>query len=561
MKYLRLVPLPLVLCGGLAVALLSSRADAQARPDDVEVMLAIDTSGSMRPAIAAAKEAANEFVASMPADVSIGVETFGDSVAVLTSPTADRGLVSQNINAISTGGNTALYDSVVIAGQQFSPTASHKVLVLLSDGKDDGSTATLDEAVAAVQDVHVEAISLTTAETDLASLSALGPVTSADDAAGVSAAFAGVADLVTKVVVEPVPVPTTVVPVTSTTVPAPATPPPTTAAVAAPVTTSAPVQAAAATTAPAHTSSLSLWIGAGGLFVGLFVLGLLLFPRGRVSKARLGIDKPRSVSEMGTRAISAVDVALERHGKRTELATALAVADISMKPAEFVAAVAVVAVVAGLVGLLIGGPLLAVIVALVVCLLVRVYVSRTTAKRQAAFADQLPDVLQLLTSALRSGYGLTQALDSVAEDAEEPARSEFAHVLMESRLGRDLSEAMRALARRMASEDLEWVVAAIDINRETGGNLSEILSTVGDTIRERQRMARQVRTLTAEGRLSARILTVLPFVMAFWQWRMNPDNFALLTSGTGLVALVIAGILMIVGTFWVRRIVNSLSTQ
>jgi len=185
MKYLRLVPLPLVLCGGLAVALLSSRADAQARPDDVEVMLAIDTSGSMRPAIAAAKEAANEFVASMPADVSIGVETFGDSVAVLTSPTADRGLVSQNINAISTGGNTALYDSVVIAGQQFSPTASHKVLVLLSDGKDDGSTATLDEAVAAVQDVHVEAISLTTAETDLASLSALGPVTSADDAAGV----------------------------------------------------------------------------------------------------------------------------------------------------------------------------------------------------------------------------------------------------------------------------------------------------------------------------------------------------------------------------------------
>jgi len=356
-------------------------------------------------------------------------------------------------------------------------------------------------------------------------------------------------------------VPTTVVPVTSTTVPAPATPPPTTAAVAAPVTTSAPVQAAAATTAPAHTSSLSLWIGAGGLFVGLFVLGLLLFPRERVSKARLGVDKPRSVSEMGTRAISAVDVALERHGKRTELATALAVADISMKPAEFVAAVAVVAVVAGLVGLLIGGPLLAVIVALVVCLLVRVYVSRTTAKRQAAFADQLPDVLQLLTSALRSGYGLTQALDSVAEDAEEPARSEFAHVLMESRLGRDLSEAMRALARRMASEDLEWVVAAIDINRETGGNLSEILSTVGDTIRERQRMARQVRTLTAEGRLSARILTVLPFVMAFWQWRMNPDNFALLTSGTGLVALVIAGILMIVGTFWVRRIVNSLSTQ
>ena len=92
---------------------------------------------------------------------------------------------------------------------------------------------------------------------------------------------------------------------------------------------------------------------------------------------------------------------------------------------------------------------------------------------------------------------------------------------------------MRALARRMESKDLEWVVAAIDINRDTGGNLSEILNTVSATIRERQRMARHVATLTAEGRMSARILTVLPLLMALWQWRANPDNFALLTHGAG----------------------------
>ena len=104
------------------------------------------------------------------------------------------------------------------------------------------------------------------------------------------------------------------------------------------------------------------------------------------------------------------------------------------------------------------------------------------------------------------------------------------------------------------------MVAAIDINRDTGGNLSEILDTVGATIRERQRMARQVETLTAEGRLSARILTVLPFLMALWQWRVNPDNFALLTHGAGLAALVISAILMLLGTIWVRKIVNSLSS-
>jgi tight adherence protein B len=304
---------------------------------------------------------------------------------------------------------------------------------------------------------------------------------------------------------------------------------------------------------------LSLWLGAGGIFAGLFLVALLLFPRQRVSKARLGINKPRNVSDFGTRTLSAVEEVLERHGKRADLATTLAVADISVKPGEFVAMVAVVAAVAGLVGLFIGGPLLGLAAAAVVCFGVRFYVRRAKVKRQTAFADQLPDVLQLVTTALRSGYGITQALESVAEEAEEPARSEFAHVLVESRLGRDLSEALRALAQRMQSKDLEWVVSAIDINRDTGGNLSEILNTVSETIRERQRIARHVRTLTAEGRLSARVLTVLPVAMLFWQWRVNPDNFDLLTYGIGLIALIVAGIFLLVGSVWVRKIVNSIA--
>ena len=102
-------------------------------------------------------------------------------------------------------------------------------------------------------------------------------------------------------------------------------------------------------------------------------------------------------------------------------------------------------------------------------------------------------------------------------------------------------------------------MAAIDINRDTGGNLSEILERVSATIRERGRIARQVRTLTAEGRLSARILIAFPFLMLAWQWRANPENFELLTYGVGLVALVIAGVLMTLGAVWVHRIVNSVA--
>ena len=427
-----LIPL---LLSGLAVAVLSSaRVDAQVAPtDNLEIILAIDTSGSMKPAMDAAKAAANEFIASMPADVRIGLETFGDVVTVLTPPTADRVLLSELVNSIVPSGDTALYDVVVTASQHFTPTVENKVLVLLSDGKDEGSSATLYDAVVAVQGEHVEAISLTTAQTDINSLMALGTVTSADDAAGMSAAFARVASLLAAVA-EPIPVPSTT---PATTVVPPTTPVPTLApAVVTPTTVfTAPPAPAATTATEAPASPTRLWAGAFGIFIGLFLLGLLLFPRERVSKARLGIDKPRTVSDMGKRTMSAVDEALERHGKRTELATALVVADISMKPAEFVATVAIVALVAGLVGLLLGGVLIALVVTLAVCLVVRAYVGRTKDKRQTAFADQLPDVLQLVTTALRSGYGITQALESVAEEAEEPARSEFAHVLVEVAAG------------------------------------------------------------------------------------------------------------------------------
>ena len=542
----------------VSAALLPSAARAQVSAEDVEVILTIDTSESMQPAIENAKAAANDFIAAMPTDVRIGVETFADSVSVLTPPTTDRGLLSLQIALITTGGDTALYDGVVGASQRFSPNAAHKVLVVLSDGKDEGSAATLDDARLAAANLHVEAISLATALSDVESLTALGFVTPADDATGVSAAFDRVADLVVEAIEAP---------------PATTAPPPTTAA---PTTTTAPnttgvavagTQPAAPTAAASPVfesndpgpSTVWLWVGAVGVFVGLFLLGALLFPRVRVSKARLGIDKPRTASTMGVKTMSAVDEALERYGKRADLGEALAMANIAMQPAEFAATVAVVAVVAGSVSLFVVGPIVGLIVTVLVCVGTAAYVRRARDRRRAAFADQLPDVLQLVTTALRSGYGITQALESVAEEAEEPARSEFANVLAESRLGHDLSESLHSLAERMDSKDLEWVVSAIDINRDTGGNLSEILQKVSMTIRERARIGRQVRTLTAEGRLSARILLFMPFAMLLWQWRVNPDNFARLTEGVGLALLAVAGILLVLGSLWVRRIVNSVA--
>jgi tight adherence protein B len=550
-----------VVLAWIGAALPGASANAQDQPEQpdvavqLEVILAIDTSESMLPAIEAAKAAATEFVTSMPSDVPIGVETFADSVSVLTPPTSDRDLITQQIESIVTGGDTALYDVVVAASQHFTPTVEHKVIVLLSDGKDEGSSATLDDAVLASHGVQVEAISLTGSTTDLTSLMVLGAVTSADDPAGVSAAFARVAGLIVEVI-ETIPStnPTTTAASTTST-----TNPPTTIAVAATTAIATPPPPTPTASVDAPRSSAPLWLGAAGVFSGLFLLGVLLFPRDRVSKARLGINKPQRVSEMGNRTTSAIEEALDRYGRKADLGTTLAVADISMKPGEFVAIVAFIAVISGLVGMVLGGPLVGLLLSVAVCLGVGFYVSHAKAKRQAAFADQLPDVLQLVTTALRSGYGITHAIESVAEEAEEPARSEFAYVMLQVRTGRDLSDSMRNLAERMQSKDLGWVVSAIDINRETGGNLSEVLHTVSTTIRERGRVARQVRTLTAEGRLSARILSGLPLLMLLWQWRVNPDNLALLTHGAGLIALAFAGILMVIGSLWVRKIVNSVA--
>lgn len=544
---------------GLAMALAPlapAHAQAPADSGSLEVIIAIDASGSMAPAIDAAKAAANDFVASMPRNVPIGLETFADDVTVSTLPTTDRALITDEIGAIATGGDTALYDVVVSASQHFTPTVEHRVLVILSDGKDEGSAATLVQAMSAVQGISVEAISLTTKNTDNASLSALGTVTSADDLAGVAAAFGRVTSLLTLGIDPMAPASTTVsTAAPATTAPTVAAAPATTAVAAARPAT----PAAASVEADTAASSNRLWVGGAALFVGLFGLGLLLVPRARVSKARMGITQPRRASDMGKRTMSAVDEALERHGKRADLSQALALSEIDTPPAQFVGTVGLVAVVAGLVGLLIQGPLLGLAFAAVVCLGVRARVRRAIRRRRTAFAEQLPDVLQLVTTALRSGFGLTQALESVAEEAEEPARSEFAQVLVESRLGRDLPGAMRSLAERMTSPDLEWVVGAIEINRDTGGNLSEILATVGATIRERRRMERHVDTLTSEGRLSVKILTVMPLVMALWQWWMNPSNFDLLTHGGGLVALIAAVFFMIFGTIWARKIVTSIS--
>ena len=538
---------------GCLVVILLQAASAQVTTENFEVMLLIDTSGSMRGApIELAKQAATSFVDRLP-DVRIGVESFGTAVNVLTVPTADHETVKADIASLTAGGNTHLHDALITGAQSFTPAGSNKTIVLLSDGGDEGSTASLDDAVAATQGVHIEAISLATSKTDLPALQRLGTVTAADDPSALAGTFNRVADQLTQVVTTSPPTsaaPTTVAPTTvapTTTVAAP----PTTVATTMPAPTTVPL--------PKPTegvSSLGLWLGAGGVFLAIFALVSFAFPRVRVKRQRLGIEQQSALTNISQRTSNALDDVLERYGKRRTLSTNLAVAGLGMRSGEFAALVLAIAAVAMLLGLALFGPIAALIGAGIVLLGARALVSHKVGRRQAGFSAQLPDVIQSLVTTLRTGYGLTQAFDAVAEETEEPARTEFAHVLVETRLGRDLTECLNELAHRMDSVDLEWMASAIDIHRETGGNLAEILDNVGMTIRERQRMKRQIKAMTAEGRLSAYILTALPLAMAGLLALIHPGYFSEMGSGGGLVVLIVGGVFLLIGNAWIRKMVD-----
>jgi tight adherence protein B len=182
---------------------------------------------------------------------------------------------------------------------------------------------------------------------------------------------------------------------------------------------------------------------------------------------------------------------------------------------------------------------------------------RQLGKRADKLREQLPDVLTILASSLRAGHSFLQALDTVSKEIPEPAAAEFIRVVAEVRLGRPIEDALGAMADRIGSEDFKWAVLAVNIQREVGGNLAEILDNVSNTLRERAMMRRQVEVLTTEGRLSAWVLGVMPFVIALYMYAVNKEYISLLVTTTvGWIMLGGAIGLLTLGVLWMRKIVK-----
>jgi tight adherence protein B len=258
------------------------------------------------------------------------------------------------------------------------------------------------------------------------------------------------------------------------------------------------------------------------------------------------------------RMLSVVRVVAARGGFDAVMRRELERAGLPLRPIEYMTLHVSLVLVSGLaVQLLLHNPLVTgVIVAGMALIPISILRSRSR-KRVEAFQVQLPDVLNLLAGSMRAGWGLLQSVGIVVTEMDAPAGPEFARVVTETRLGLPLEEALQRMADRVESDDFAWAVTAIAIQREVGGNLAEVLDLVAETIRERAGLRGQIKTLTGEGRLSAGVLTALPFLEAAVLWTLNPGYFGkLFSSPVGLMAGGIAILLVVIGTVWLRRIVS-----
>lgn len=314
-------------------------------------------------------------------------------------------------------------------------------------------------------------------------------------------------------------------------------------------------------------ANLLLAVGLVAIFASVFVVAAILlvhteesvgpFERMRAILRRRPPSPTRSLHDIAAHASEVAERSLDRSGRRGGVETTLEHAGVNMRAGEFIVAVAGSALAAFAVGAVFGGLLLATVLAVVVVAGSRMVLNMKVDRRRAKFEAQLEQTLPLMAGSLRAGFGVMQTLDAVARESDSPTAEEFGRVVMESRLGRDLGDSLHALSQRVESEDFDFVVQAIDIHREVGGDLAEVLTNVSGTIRDRNRVRRSIQTLTAEGRISAGILLALPIAMFFVVQALNPEYLQELTGTSGGRVMLAVGIaLMAIGAVWMRRLIR-----
>lgn len=561
-----------VLENGKVVSDLTVVPASAAGADEFGVVLVIDTSNSMRgAAIEGAMEAARSFAAHRNPQQQLAIVTFSDGTGVLLPFTADAERIADTLGATpELRRNTHLYDGVVKAVELLdNAQMTAGSIIVLTDGADTGSTASLEEAAAAAEKAHARVFTVglrshafrgstlktmaeegggvyaeaTSAESLVAVYDKLGAQLATEHLIRYRSLQGPGVNVEVQVIVEG-----SEGSVTSSY-----------------LTPTLPTEASP----PYHRSlNSTLWQSpltmiVASLLAACLVMGAFL----AVFKRRKGtfqtrmagfVSLPPPEEEKRRRALltGRVERSLERTQWWARFKEELQIAEVHVSAVSIV--VITGSVTAALMWMLYGlGGIVFAPIALFIPFTVRWFLKRKLTRRRKQFSEQLPDNLQVLSSALRAGHSFVGALSVVVDDSPSPSREEFRRVIADEQLGVPLQDALDEVARRMDNRDLEQVSIVASLQRETGGNTAEVLDRVTDTIRERFELRRLVKTLTAQGRMSRWVVTALPIVLLGIITLINPNYMdPLYHTSTGRALLVAAGFFVVLGSVVIGRIVN-----
>jgi tight adherence protein B len=574
--------------GGEPVDATAKMTSEGAAPVQRTTVLTIDVSNSMRGArFEAAKDAALTYIDTVPDDVYIGLVTFASTVETVQTPTQDHAALETAIGGLELSRDTRLYDGV-LQSLEVAGTEGSRSVLLLSDGVNTTDEPTLDEVLDAAGkgDVRIDAVGLDralTADDELTSIVNVtdGSVTSATDPTTLQAVFASEADDLAKQMVVTFDKPVTTIDegTLSITVAADGTLYTDDAFVALPRS-----GGNTAADAPEYTAGDSAftvgkpWLigGVGLVFLGFAALlafalthvgnrdqnpmqrQLQLYTVHGMRRTEPAPQQSEGVDLKQTAAALA-DHLVVRRDLEDKIARKLDAGGLKLKPAEWLLLHAAIVIGSGFLALVAfaGNPIVLLLAIIGGAVLPWTYLSFKATRRIKKFNGQLAETLSIIAGGLQAGLSLSQAVDTVVREGTEPIAGEFSRAIVEQRLGVEIEDSLETVAERMESIDFKWVVMAIRIQREVGGNLAELLLNVAATLREREYLRRQVSVLSAEGRLSAYILGGLPPFFVLYLSLTQPEYVAPMFETTlGWIMCGVGLTMMTVGLLWMKKAVK-----
>ncbi|MDX6594313.1 MAG: tight adherence protein [Gaiellales bacterium] len=536
----------------------------------MRLVLAVDTSESMagRP-LTAAIAAGQRLLDTVGPNDQAALVVFDGDARVLASMTENVTAVRTALASLSTQTGTALYDGVqTAAGVSGSTATSRRVVVVLSDGADTSSETTLRSLKTSLagSSIELHAIGLTTSgvyrsgplrQLTAAQGGVYQPVTDIEDLEPITVRLAQT-ELATDYAVD----------------------------VALPASDSRELKISVGGAAPAIVelpagvsgATESMWQKNGGPivallgFIAVIAAAITFLTRAQRKPQSLGTkllpysaDLSKEAAKVENAALLDVYEMLERRmGKSSAWRWLTRLGERSGATAptgKIVTVISAAAAIPGIAGTMAIGPILGLPLFVAGGLAPVVALRYRGGKRQRAFDAQLPELLGVWASALRAGRSFAQALDTLVEEAGDPAHSEFRRAQHQVRLGVPVEQALDDMSKRLGSESFELVVLTTDVQRRIGGNIAEIFDQVAETVRKRQQFASRVRALTAMGTLSAHVLLGMPFALAGILTLIDHNYMApLYTTSAGHTLVVIALIMMSIGAVVLRRMVKPRAT-